>query len=192
MITEVLEHYGRAPVTAEVTDGEGRRLELEAGLERAVETLVRQTASGATIMFIGNGASAAIASHQALDYWKSGGMRATALNDPVLLTAVSNDHGYPEVFARPIGMFADPGDVLMAISSSGGSENILRGVAAAVRRGCRVVTFSGRQPDNPLRTRGELNFYVPSMEYGRVEVAHLALCHVLLDTIIARRAASPR
>jgi D-sedoheptulose 7-phosphate isomerase len=192
VITEALARYGRMPVVAEVTDGAGKRLDLDAGLERAVETLVGQAAARAKIMFIGNGASAAIASHQALDYWKNGGMRATAFNDLALLTAVSNDHGYPEVFERPIDMFGDPGDVLIAISSSGGSENILRGVAAGVRRGCRVITFSGHRPDNPLRARGELNFYVPSMEYGHVEVAHLALSHVLLDTIIARRAASAR
>jgi D-sedoheptulose 7-phosphate isomerase len=189
VILEALERYGRMPVRAEVTDAEARRLALDVGLERAVELLVQRTAARAKVMFIGNGASAAIASHQALDFWKNGGMRATAFNDLALLTAVSNDHGYPEVFERPIDMFADPGDVLIAISSSGGSENILRGVAAGVRRGCRVITFSGLRPDNPLRARGELNFFVPSMEYGPVEVAHLALSHVLLDTIIARRPA---
>ncbi len=184
-----LRGYGQALVAAEVTDGEGRRLGLDEGFERAVALLQGQTGRGLKVMFIGNGASAAIGSHQALDYWKNGGMRAVTFNDLALLTAVSNDFSYPEVFEKPIEMFADPGDVLMAISSSGGSENILRGAAAATKRGCHVITFSGRRQDNPLRALGELNFYVPSMSYGHVEVAHLAISHTLLDTIMDRRTA---
>ena len=183
-----LREVGRALVAVEVTDGEGRGLGLEEGLERAVAILLGQTRQGLKVMFIGNGASAAIGSHQALDYWKNGGMRAVTFNDLALLTAVSNDFSYAEVFEKPIQMFADAGDVLLAISSSGRSENILRGADAARKRGCRVVTFSGFRPDNPLRSRGELNFYVPSMAYGHVEVTHLALSHTLVDTIIDRRA----
>jgi D-sedoheptulose 7-phosphate isomerase len=182
-----LRDLGRVLVTVEVSDGDGRQLGLEEGLERAVTTLLGQTRQGRKVMFIGNGASAAIGSHQALDYWKNGGMRAVTFNDLALLTAVSNDFSYAEVFERPIAMFADPGDVLLAISSSGRSENILRGADAARKQGCRVLTFSGFRPDNPLRSRGEVNFYVPSMSYGHVEVTHLALSHTLVDTIIDRR-----
>ena len=183
-----LRDLGRALVAVEVTDGEGRRLGLEEGLERAVSILLAQTRRGLKVMFIGNGASAAIGSHQALDYWKNGGMRAVTFNDLALLTAVSNDFSYAEVFEKPIEMFADVGDILLAISSSGRSENILRGADAARKQGCRVITFSGFRSDNPLRSRGELNFYVPSMSYGHVEVTHLALSHTLVDTIIDRRA----
>ena len=173
----------------EVTDGEGRHLALDEGLERAVMILETQTGMGRKVMFIGNGASAAIGSYQALYYWKNGGMRAVTFNDLASLTAVSNDLSYAVVFAKPIEMFADPGDVLMAISSSGRSENILRGADAARRRDCRVLTFSGFRPDNPLRAHGELNFYVPSMSYGHVEVTHLALSHLFVDTIMEHRSA---
>jgi D-sedoheptulose 7-phosphate isomerase len=187
VITGYLKELGHILCSVEASDGEGRPLGLDAALERVVDVLGVQTRLGRKIMFIGNGASAAIGSHQALDYWKNGGMRAVTFNDLVSLTAVSNDFSYAEVFEKPIAAFADAGDVLMAISSSGRSENILRGAAAARARECRVITFSGRDADNPLRSRGELNFYVPSMSYGLVEVTHLALCHVLVDTIIARR-----
>lgn len=189
MMPANLAEIGRVLTAVEVTDGEGRPVGLDEGLERAVAILTTQTGAGCKAMFIGNGASAAIGSHQALDYWKTGGMRAVTFNDLALLTAVSNDFSYPEVFEKPIEMFADAGDVLLAISSSGKSENILRGADAARKRGCRVITFSGFRPDNPLRSRGELNFYAPSMSYGHVEVTHLALSHTLLDTIIERRAA---
>ena len=132
--------------------------------------------------------SAAIASHQAVDYWKNGGMRAVAFNDSSLLTCVGNDYGYPHVFEKPVEMFADSGDILIAISSSGRSENILRGSKAALSKGCGLITMSGFTVDNPLRSMGRLNFYAPSSFYGYVEITHLALCHCIVDSIIERRA----
>ncbi len=71
------------------------------------------------VILIGNGGSAAIASHQAVDLWKNGGIRATAFNDTSLLTCVGNDFGYEHVFAKPIEQFADKGDLLIAVSNSG-------------------------------------------------------------------------
>ena len=111
-------------------------------------------------------------------------MRAIAFNDAALLTCISNDFGYRHVFEKPIEMFAQKGDVLVAISSSGQSENILRAVEAAKKRGCEVLTLSGFAADNPLRGKGSLNFYVSSNSYGHVEVVHHAICHCILDTII--------
>jgi len=83
-------------------------------------------------------------------------------------------------------MFADAGDVLIAISSSGRSENILRGVAAARAKGCAVITLSGFESGNPLSTLGDVNFYVPSKAYGPVEVLHHSICHCILDTLMGK------
>src|SRR5580692_9341275 len=137
--------------------------------------------AGNKIMFIGNGGSAGIASHLAIDFSKNGGLRSLAFNDPAALTCLGNDLGYENVFAKQIDLHARPGDLLMAISSSGKSPNILKAVDVAREKGCAVYTFSGFSPDNPLRTFGDLNFYVNSGEYGFVEITHLALCHSLLD-----------
>jgi len=123
----------------------------------------------------------------ATDFWKNAGIKALSFNDSSLLTCISNDYGYPHVFEKPIEMFIEPQDVLIAISSSGQSENILRGVFAAKEQGAGVLTFSGFKPDNPLRKLGEINFYVPIEHYGYVEVVHLALCHCLADMIIENR-----
>jgi len=172
----------------EVTDRHQGRVELSKGLLAATELIVTQTGLGRKVMFIGNGGSAAIASHQAVDYWKNGGMRAIAFNDSSLLTCIGNDFGYPQVFVKPVEMFADPGDVLVAISSSGRSENILSAVNAARKKGCKVITMSGFAADTPLRLGGDLNFYVASDSYGYVEIVHLTLCHCILDTIMSRRA----
>ena len=95
-------------------------------------------------MFIGNGASVAISSHMATDYWINGGIRAVAFNDSSLLTCISNDYGYKYVFEKSIEMFADNGDILFAISSSGKSENIcIKGVHTAKARECNAITLSG-------------------------------------------------
>jgi D-sedoheptulose 7-phosphate isomerase len=142
-------------------------------------------------MFIGNGGSAAIASHQAVDFWKNGGVRAIAFNDTSLLTCIGNDYGFAQVFEKPVEMFADAGDVLIAISSSGRSENILRGARAARERGCHVVTLSGFAADNPLRALGHLNFYAPGQGYGLVEITHLSICHAICDAIVDLRGAAP-
>jgi len=171
-----------------VTLGDGRAVELSEGTEEAVRIIMNRTQAGRKVIFIGNGGSAAIASHQALDYWKNGGMRAVSFNDSSLLTCISNDFGYPHVFEKPVEMFADPGDVLIAISSSGRSENIVRGSKAGLAKGCDLITMSGFKPDNPLRSMGHLNFYAASSSYGYVEITHLALCHCIVDTIIEQRA----
>lgn len=172
-------------VQATLAGGQGSTL--AEGLEHAIQLVLQSTGQGRKLMFIGNGGSAAIASHQAVDYWKNGGLRAVAFNDSSLLTCIGNDYGYPHIFEKPIEMFADPGDVLLAISSSGKSENILRGAKAALQKGCRVITLSGFKPDNPLRSLGSVNFYAASSSYGYVEITHLALCHSIVDTIIGRR-----
>ncbi len=172
----------------EVTDGGDRRRSLSEGIEEAIQMITACAGAGRKIIFVGNGGSAAIASHQAVDYWKNGGMRAIAFNDSSLLTCISNDYGYPYVFEKPVEMFADHGDVLIAISSSGQSENILRGSKAALSKGCELITMSGFKPDNPLRSMGHLNFYAASSSYGHIEITHLSLCHCIVDMIVERRA----
>ena len=72
------------------------------------------------------------------------------------------------------------------MSSSGGSENILRAAKEALKRGCKLVTFSGFSPENPLRQLGHFNVYVASSEYGYVEVGHTALAHFITDCAMLR------
>ena len=150
-------------------------------IEQAVE-LVRTThATGRKVIMVGNGGSAAIASHQAVDYWKNGGVRAIAFNDASLLTCIGNDLGFENLFAAPIERFADPEDIVFAISSSGASPNILNATKAARSTGCRLLTFSGFEPTNPLRAMGDINFHVGSSSYGLVEILHLYIIHSILD-----------
>ena len=127
------------------------QIPFEKGIELAVEMVKKVQLANKKIMMVGNGGSAGIASHQAVDYWKNGGVRAIAFNDSSLLTCISNDFSYAEVFSKPIEMFAEKGDLAFCISSSGGSKNIMNAAGQAKKSGCGVITFSGFRSDNPLR-----------------------------------------
>ncbi len=167
--------------TAEVTDHTLRKLSLSAGCEWIRKSAHDTHDAGNKIIFIGNGGSAGIASHLAIDFSKNGGLRSLAFNDPSALTCLGNDLGYENIFAKQLDFHARPGDLLIAISSSGRSPNILTAVKMARTRECKVATFSGFTEKNELRCAGDVNFYVRSGEYGFVEIAHLALCHAVLD-----------
>jgi D-sedoheptulose 7-phosphate isomerase len=167
--------------SAEVTDRMSQKLPLDEGCEWVRKAAHETHDAGNKIIFIGNGGSAGIASHLAIDFSKNGGLRSLAFNDPSALTCLGNDLGYENVFAKQLDFHARPGDLLIAISSSGRSPNILGAVKMARTRDCKVATFSGFTDENELRSTGDVNFYVRSREYGFVEVAHLALCHAVLD-----------
>ena len=161
----------------EVTIPMGHGLSLENGMSDTARFL----RTSDTLWFLGNGGSAAIASHAATDYTKNGGLRALTFNDASLLTCLSNDFSYDEAFARAVTRFVTHGDALIAISSSGASRNILNACAAARMKGATLITLSGFEPTNPLRALGRLNFYVPSTSYGLVESVHTALLHAILE-----------
>ena len=170
-----------------VTSIDGKAYQLDEGIDIAIRTILDQEVSGGKLLFIGNGASASIASHMATDFWKSADIQALAFNDSSLLTCISNDYGYKHVFEKPIEAFGNAGDVLFAISSSGKSENIIRGVQMARFGKCHVITLSGFSKNNPLRSKGDINFYVPSSSYGHVEIIHPAICHCILDVILNKK-----
>lgn len=134
------------------------------------------------LMFIGNGGSAGIAGHMAIDFTKNGGVRSVTFNDASSLTCLGNDLGYDQVFSKQVEMQGLAGDILIAISSSGESKNILNAVTAARKMKAHVISLSGFKSGNSLRKMGDINLYVPSSVYGFVETAHQALLHVILDT----------
>ena len=165
--------------------------ELKRGLDSVegvdIETLVRRCKfirnNKQRVFFIGNGGSAAIASHMAADWAKNGRFSALSFNDPAALTCFANDLGYAEVFTHQLKLHARAGYLLFAISSSGQSANIRTAVMWAREHGVYTVTLSGFKHDNPLRQLGSDNIYVPSSSYGVVEITHLACLHAVLDRL---------
>ncbi|OGV69571.1 MAG: hypothetical protein A2283_02075 [Lentisphaerae bacterium RIFOXYA12_FULL_48_11] len=139
---------------------------------------------GGTVYLIGNGASASMASHIAADLCKNGNLRTQVFTDLSLITAVANDIGAHDIFSTPLERFADQDDLLIAISSSGSSPNIIKAVNSALERRMKVITFSAMKSDNPLRSCGHINFYVPALTYGEAETCHAALLHYWVDLMV--------
>jgi D-sedoheptulose 7-phosphate isomerase len=150
----------------------------------AVKVIKKTKVSGRKIILIGNGGSAAIAEHMAIDLTKNAGLRAITISGSPQLTTFANDYGYEKVFAKGIEAYADQGDVLIAISSGGTSINILNAVDSAKKIGCKIITFSAFEEDNPLRQKGDINVYINSKAYGYVEIIHNLLIHYINDQII--------
>jgi D-sedoheptulose 7-phosphate isomerase len=121
--------YTRAFITAlnstAATDATGQAITVDDAITR-VHCAMRKLIGGPNkVMFVGNGGSAGIAGHLAIDFAKNGGVRSVTFNDASSLTCLGNDLGYDQVFAKQVEMQGLPGDVLIAISSSGESPNIL-------------------------------------------------------------------
>jgi D-sedoheptulose 7-phosphate isomerase len=135
-------------------------------------------------IFCGNGASAAFSSHMALDWSKNAGVSSRCFSDVALITAVINDAGADELFAIPLRCHASAGDLLVTVSSSGNSPNIIRALHAARELGLIIVTLSGLKPTNQSRQLGDLNLYVPAKTYGIVECVHQVLLHAWLDAYL--------
>jgi D-sedoheptulose 7-phosphate isomerase len=185
-ISAYFRDFTNALLGIHVTDSSGVRVNLDEGAARAVAMIESLGSAARKAILVGNGGSAAIASHMQNDLCKVVGVRALVFNEAPLLTAISNDDGYESAFPGLVSLWADPDDLLIAISSSGRSENILRSTRAAVERKCQVITFSGFSSQNPLRATGDLNFYVSSDLYGNVEMAHSVLAHFLTDCAMKR------
>ena len=164
-----------------VTDPVGAELSPLDGVSRWVAMTRAMHERGRYLYIIGNGGSASMASHMVADACKNGHLRAMALNDPALLTATSNDIAFDHVFSLPIERLSKPGDLVIAISSSGNSPNIIRALETARRLELGIVTLTGMNADNRARAAGDLNFYVPLRRYGWTESAHQVIMHYWFD-----------
>jgi len=168
------------------TDGAGATLSAIDGFSRWVDMTHQTHERGGSVYIIGNGGSAGMASHMAADACKHGHLRALAFNDAAMLTATANDLAYDQVFSLPLQRLGRPGDLVISISSSGNSPNIVRALETARHLGLAAVTLSGMRPDNRSRTLGQLNFHVPLARYGWVESAHQIVIHYWLDQYLSR------
>lgn len=163
-------------------------------LERALEVLERAYVEGRQVFLAGNGGSAATASHMATDLSKTvaggaaqhRGFRAIALTDNVpLMSAWANDLSYDEVFAAPLRTLARRGDVLVVVSGSGESKNIVRAVTVARELGLVTIGLLGRE-GGAVRGLVDVAVIVPTHDYGPIEDTHLAINHLITAYFMAR------
>ena len=139
------------------------------------------------IIVVGNGGSAAMASHVTVDFTKAAGMRTINFNEADLLTCFANDYGYEHWVARAFEFYADEGDLAILISSSGLSPNILNGAKQAREMNLPLVTLSGFLENNPLRNMGDVNLWVDSTTYNIVEMTHHVWLLAIIDYLIEEK-----
>ncbi len=167
-----------------IHDTNGNRVEHNEGFVQWKDRTINIRESNKRVFFIGNGASASMSSHFAADLAKNGRVNTEVFTDLSLMTAIANDISYDRVFAEPLKMKMHEGDMLVAISSSGNSPNILFGAETAGEHGGIVITLSAIKEENSLRKSGDLNFYIPAQTYGLAETAHAAILHFWMDLLI--------
>jgi D-sedoheptulose 7-phosphate isomerase len=190
----------RVPVPSEMTDAVLRKARESAEVKEAffraeadrIETLVRTMADrfrrGATLWAMGNGGSATDAAHVAVEFChpiieKRRALRAVALTaDTALVTAISNDRDFAKVFADQLAILARPGDMALAISTSGQSPNLVQALEHAKALGLLTIAFTGKDGGR-LVDLADHGFVVPSFSIHRIQETHVALYHVVWDLV---------
>ena len=152
------------------------------------EALVSAHSKGNKGLIFGNGGSAAIASHFSVDLTKNASVRCLNFNESDLITCFSNDYGFENWIAKAVEFYGDQGDVLIVISSSGKSKNMINATTAAkAKKFSKIVTLSCFEENNPLRISGDINLWVNSKAYNFVENLHQIWLLALVDLVIGDR-----
>ena len=139
------------------------------------------------IIIFGNGGSAAISSHFSVDMTKNANIRCINFNEPDLITCFSNDFGYDNWLSNSIKFYGDKGDILIAISSSGKSKNIINGCAAAKKKKfSKIITLTGHNINNPVMKKGDINLWINSKAYNFIENIHQFWLLLLVDLVIGK------
>ena len=153
-------------------------------LEQAASMVWAAHKAEKKVIIAGNGGSAAMASHVAVDFTKAAYIRAINFNEADLITCFANDFGYENWVAKALEAYADKGDLVILISSSGKSQNMLNAAEKGNEMGLSVITVSGFLTDNPLRKLGDLNLWVDSTKYNIVEMTHHVWLVAIIDYLI--------
>lgn len=155
-------------------------------LRKQIEEAVTIVKNSKRIFFIGNGGSNSICSHMMEDFAKMGRFPTFAFSDAALITCYANDYGYEKAIEEWLKVHFIQGDLLVAVSSSGESKNILNAAAYVNSVNKNVITLSGFKNGNSLSKLGKVNFHLPASNYGIVECFHQVILHVVLDTVTAK------
>jgi D-sedoheptulose 7-phosphate isomerase len=151
------------------------------------DALVSASKKGNKTIIVGNGGSAAIASHFAVDLTKNAKTRCINFNESDLITCFSNDYGYEYWVEKAVEFYGDDGDVFIGISSSGSSKNILNGcLAARKKKFSKIITLSGMNSENPLRKLGDINLWANSKAYNHIENIHQFWLLAIVDMVIGK------
>ena len=147
---------------------------------------LKKIKKGNKVIIIGNGGSSALASHVSVDLTKNAKVRAINFNESDLLTCFSNDYGYEKVFEKALDFYADKGDIVIIISSSGKSKNLINAAKFAKKKKLFLITLTGFSKNNPLSKLGSINLWVNSKAYNIIETTHQIYLLSVVDKIIGK------
>ena len=150
--------------------------------------IIKAKKNNSRVLIFGNGGSAAIASHVSVDLTKNANIRAVNFNEADLITCFSNDYGYEKWVEKAVDFYADYKDVLILISSSGKSLNMINACQTARNKKIsKIITFTGHDKNNALSKLGDINLWIDSKAYNFVENTHQVWLLTIVDLIIGKR-----
>jgi D-sedoheptulose 7-phosphate isomerase len=155
-------------------------------LEKISKSLILTNKRKKKVIIFGNGGSAAISSHVSIDLTKNARIRSVNFNEADLLTCFSNDYGYEKVYAKSLEFYADKGDVVIIISSSGKSKNVLEAAKICKKKKILLYTLTGFSKSNPLKKMGDINLWANSKAYNIIENIHQIWLLSIVDKIIGK------
>lgn len=171
----------------------GEEIDPDCWYNAVAEILINGADNGGKAYFMGNGASAGMASHFANDFTKNGWVPSHTLTDPAFLTCFANDYSYRDSFAEMLKRYLGKLDSLVLISSSGNSPNVVSAAQYALEKinPSSIITFSGFTDNNQLKSMNGYGMWVPFKDYGMVESAHSYFLHILIDLVCKKREGRP-
>lgn len=167
-------------------EANGKMIPYENGIQEILSLLFMAKKDKRRVFICGNGGSAGVAIHMTADFLKNGGLNMQNLYNQATLTCICNDLNYEYVFSKQLELMAQKDDILIVISSSGESKNIIRAITYMKELGGIVITLTGFSKQNTVRQMGDYNIYVPSDCYGIVESLHNIILQQLVDLIVER------
>jgi D-sedoheptulose 7-phosphate isomerase len=152
-------------------------------VDKITDEILKVKKNNGTVYLVGNGGSSAIVSHASIDLLNTCKVKAVPITDNSQITCFANDYGYENVYSKPLEVLLNSNDLLIAISSSGKSVNIINAVNVATSKNCFALTLSGFLAENPLRKIGTQNIWIESSDYGIVEIGHALILHHITDIV---------
>ena len=150
-------------------------------IEQSVQLIQRSINNKSKVYIVGNGGSASIASHVSVDFAKVARVPSSTFNNSNLITCFANDYGYENWVVEAIKAYTNINDLIILISSSGTSKNIVNAAQYCKDNNIDLITLSGFTKDNPLSTLGNVNFHIESTEYNYIEMSHHIILLALVD-----------
>ena len=155
-------------------------------IEQSVQLIQRSIHNKSKVYIIGNGGSASIASHVSVDFVKVAKVSSSTFNNSNLITCFANDYGYENWVVEAIKAYTNINDLIILISSSGTSKNIVNAAQYCKDKNIDLITLSGFTKDNPLSSLGNVNFHIESTEYNYIEMSHHIILLALVDIFVKK------